>query len=174
MVNFKSGGFFGKIFDNPSAVFTEAILKPETQDQEVFVDGINNIAQGALGPAANFLERALARLLPAAIGFIANWVGLQDGEVNRAYSTVDLGAGIRVIKGDAQGFAYSEDLTEKALLSAAGTAASVADSTPSSTPSDDSERRSGLGTARMLNSGMSSPMLASSNGGARKPWAYCR
>jgi hypothetical protein len=41
-----------------------------------FLDGINNIARGAIGPAANFLERALARLLPAAIGFVANWVGL--------------------------------------------------------------------------------------------------
>jgi hypothetical protein len=41
-----------------------------------FLDGINSIARGALGPAAAFLENALARLLPAAIGFVANWVGL--------------------------------------------------------------------------------------------------
>jgi phage-related protein len=41
-----------------------------------FLDGINSIARGALGPAAAFLENALVRLLPAAIGFVANWVGL--------------------------------------------------------------------------------------------------
>ena len=49
-------GFFGKIFDNPSAVFTEAILKPETQDQEVFVDGINNIVEAQQRVALQYLE----------------------------------------------------------------------------------------------------------------------
>ena len=34
---------FGRVFDNPSAVFTEEILKPETQDLAVFADGVNNI-----------------------------------------------------------------------------------------------------------------------------------
>ena len=33
---------FGKIFDRPMAVFDEAMLKPETQGMEEFVDGINN------------------------------------------------------------------------------------------------------------------------------------
>ncbi len=59
---------------------------------------------------------------------IEHWVGMEDNEINRAYSTVDLGAGIRVLKGDATGFAYCEDLTEEALLAAAETAAAVADS----------------------------------------------
>ena len=34
---------FGKIFDYPTAVFDEAMLKPETQDMESFVDGVNNV-----------------------------------------------------------------------------------------------------------------------------------
>ena len=38
-------GFFGKIFDNPGAVFTDEILRPEIQDMEVYVDGINNIVE---------------------------------------------------------------------------------------------------------------------------------
>ncbi len=38
-------GFFGKIFDNPRAVFTEEILKPETQGLDLFIDGINNIVE---------------------------------------------------------------------------------------------------------------------------------
>ena len=58
---------------------------------------------------------------------VTHWVGMEDGAVNRAYTTVDLGAGIRVLKGDATGFAYSEDLTAEALLAAAATAAAVAD-----------------------------------------------
>ena len=49
-------GFLGKIFDNPSAVFTEAILKPETQDMESFVDGINNIVEAQQRVALQYLE----------------------------------------------------------------------------------------------------------------------
>jgi phosphoenolpyruvate carboxykinase (diphosphate) len=37
--------FFGRVFDNPTAVFTEEILKPETQDPAVFADGVNNIVE---------------------------------------------------------------------------------------------------------------------------------
>lgn len=35
--------FFGRVFENPDSVFNEEMLKPELQDKEVFVDGINNI-----------------------------------------------------------------------------------------------------------------------------------
>ncbi len=65
---------------------------------------------------------------------VSRWTGMQDGQVDRAYGNVDLGAGIRVLKGDATGFAYCEDLSEGALLSAAGTAAAVADSSPQAQP----------------------------------------
>jgi hypothetical protein len=37
--------FFNRVFDNPMAVFTEEILKPETQDPKVYADGINNIVE---------------------------------------------------------------------------------------------------------------------------------
>ena len=47
-----------------------------------------------------------------------NYLGLQDGEVNRAYTDVELGVGVRVIKGDQTGFAFTEDLRESALLNA--------------------------------------------------------
>jgi len=49
-------GFFGKIFDNPNAVFTEEILKPETQDRETYVDGINNIVEAQQRVALQYLE----------------------------------------------------------------------------------------------------------------------
>lgn len=35
--------FFGRVFNNPSVVIREPMLRPETQDVEVFVDGIDNI-----------------------------------------------------------------------------------------------------------------------------------
>jgi hypothetical protein len=37
--------FFGRVFDNPASVFTDKILRPETQDPAVFADGINNIVE---------------------------------------------------------------------------------------------------------------------------------
>jgi hypothetical protein len=49
-------GFLGKIFDNPSAVFTEAILKPESQGLDVFVDGINNIVEAQQRVAQQYLD----------------------------------------------------------------------------------------------------------------------
>ncbi|MBD3421980.1 MAG: DUF4157 domain-containing protein [Chitinivibrionales bacterium] len=41
-----------------------------------FVEGVAQIARGDVSRAANFLENALARGLPIAIGFLANQVGL--------------------------------------------------------------------------------------------------
>lgn len=35
--------FFGRVFNHPHAVFTEAMLKPELQDKAVFLDGMENI-----------------------------------------------------------------------------------------------------------------------------------
>jgi hypothetical protein len=63
--------FFGRVFDNPTAVFTEEILKPEVQDPAVFADGVNNIveaqqrvaeqyfADGAIGDACPPLHALL-------------------------------------------------------------------------------------------------------------------
>jgi len=35
--------FFGRVFNHPHAVFTEAMLKPELQSPEIFADGMDNI-----------------------------------------------------------------------------------------------------------------------------------
>ena len=35
--------FFGRVFNHPHAVFTEAMLKPELQDMDIFADGMDNI-----------------------------------------------------------------------------------------------------------------------------------
>ena len=35
--------FFGRVFNHPHAVFTEAMLKPELQDINIFADGLDNI-----------------------------------------------------------------------------------------------------------------------------------
>ena len=51
---------------------------------------------------------------------------LRDGEVTSGGHHLDFGAGIRVIKGDKTGYAYTEKLDCRSLLSAAGMAASIA------------------------------------------------
>ncbi len=49
-------GILGKIFDNPNAVFTDEILRPETQGLDVFVDGINNIVEAQQRVAQQYLD----------------------------------------------------------------------------------------------------------------------
>jgi len=57
---------------------------------------------------------------------ISNSLGLEDGKVNRAYSNIDYGVGIRVLKGDQTGFAYSESVAINDMINAARMAASIA------------------------------------------------
>jgi TldD protein len=57
-----------------------------------------------------------------------NYSSLEDGKVNSAYSNIGFGVGIRVVKGDQTGYAYSESVTQEAMLKAAKTAANIADS----------------------------------------------
>jgi len=53
-------------------------------------------------------------------------VGLSDGVVDRAHTSVDLGMGVRVVVGDQVGYAYTEDLSFEHLVSAAQTARAIA------------------------------------------------
>ncbi len=48
--------YLGRIFDTPSAVFADDMLRPELQSMEDFVDGIENIAQAQAKSAAAYLE----------------------------------------------------------------------------------------------------------------------
>jgi phosphoenolpyruvate carboxykinase (diphosphate) len=49
-------GLLGKIFDNPSSVFTSEILRPETQDLAVFADGVNNIVETQQRVAQQYID----------------------------------------------------------------------------------------------------------------------
>lgn len=57
---------------------------------------------------------------------ISNNISLEDRKVNRAFSNIDFGVGIRVLKGDQTGFAYSENINLDDMLNAAKMAASIA------------------------------------------------
>jgi TldD protein len=53
-------------------------------------------------------------------------LALEDGEVNRGFASVELGVGVRVVKGDQTGYGYTEDLSLPAIVAAARTAATIA------------------------------------------------
>jgi len=48
--------FFGRLFDNPSKVFEETILRPELQDKEQFIDGVKNITEAQQRVAQGYLD----------------------------------------------------------------------------------------------------------------------
>jgi phosphoenolpyruvate carboxykinase (diphosphate) len=48
--------FLGRIFDNPSRVLDDHILRPETQDMESFVDGIHHIIEAQQRVARAYFE----------------------------------------------------------------------------------------------------------------------
>ncbi len=57
---------------------------------------------------------------------ISGSIGLEDDIVNRAYTGVALGVGIRVLEGDQTGYSFTEDLTPGAMILAAKTASNIA------------------------------------------------
>lgn len=57
---------------------------------------------------------------------VSTYLSLEDGEVNRAYTSVDLGVGVRAVKGDQTGYGYTEELSVEAIRRAGQTAASIA------------------------------------------------
>ncbi len=80
--------------------------------------------------AARVLARAMERGGDFADLFfehrLSDSLKLEEGMVNEAYASVARGAGVRVVVGDQTGYAYTEFLSEEALLEAAGTAALIA------------------------------------------------
>ncbi len=59
---------------------------------------------------------------------IDSYVALEDDAVNKAYTNVDFGVGIRVLKGDQTGYSFTEEISAEAMRTAAMTAASIAKS----------------------------------------------
>lgn len=64
----------------------------------------------------------------------SNYLGLQDGNVNRASSSIDYGVGIRVVNGDQTGYAYVENITLDEMTKAARTASRIASGSAKTPP----------------------------------------
>lgn len=92
---------------------------------EVMPEILQKVIAAAMEKGADFADLFFEHTLN-------NRSTLEDGKVNSAYSNIGFGVGIRVLKGDQTGFAYSETVTPEAMLKAARTAANIANSSPSS------------------------------------------
>ena len=86
------------------------------------------------GVSEQLIQDALATALASGGDFadvyfqhqVGNTYVLEDGAVNRAFTSVGLGVGVRVVKGDQTGYGYTEELTPEGLKLAARTAAAIA------------------------------------------------
>ncbi len=91
---------------------------------EVTADQLQKVILTSMGKGADYADLFFEHT-------ITNTAALQDNKVNSAYSDVRYGVGIRVLKGEQTGFAYSENTSLEAMLQAARTAANIADSNAS-------------------------------------------
>jgi TldD protein len=65
---------------------------------------------------------------------VGNTYVLEDGAVNRAYTSVELGVGVRVVRGSQTGYGFTEELTREGVKLAAKTAAAIADGPAKAAP----------------------------------------
>ncbi|PKL07900.1 MAG: hypothetical protein CVV51_11755, partial [Spirochaetae bacterium HGW-Spirochaetae-7] len=85
--------FLGRIFDAPSAVFPEEVLRPELQSLEYFADGILNIAEAQEKVARDYIEDGsitaaippLAAILHVMAEGTWNGKGLDNPELRRLF-----------------------------------------------------------------------------------------
>ncbi len=64
--------FVARIFDNPTKVFDEPILRPETQDPDAFADGIRHITEAHSTTAAMYFEDgSIEAVCPPVKGLLA-------------------------------------------------------------------------------------------------------
>ena len=80
---------------------------------------VNKVMSAALSKGGDFCDVYFQHT-------IENYVILEDKQVNRAYTDVALGAGIRVVKGDQTGYSFTEDISPESMIAAAKTAAAIA------------------------------------------------
>jgi TldD protein len=100
-----------QISDGASGFFNHFEVTPEL---------LQKVISAAMGKGGDYADLYFEHTLE-------NYSALEDSKVNRAFSNIGYGVGIRVLKGDQTGFAFSENVTQEAMLKAAATAASIAD-----------------------------------------------
>ncbi|MGQ1891557.1 hypothetical protein ACT29H_14045 [Thermophagus sp. OGC60D27] len=85
--------FLGRIFENPDSVFNEELLKPEIQDLDAFVDGVNNIVEAHQRIAESYFKdgsiEGAVPPLKAILHIMAhgnyNGKGINDPEIRKMF-----------------------------------------------------------------------------------------
>jgi TldD protein len=80
---------------------------------------LNKVISAAMEKGADYADLFFEHTL-------TNNTALEDNKVNSAYSNIAYGVGIRVLKGDQTGYAFSEIVDQESMLKAARTAANIA------------------------------------------------
>lgn len=102
-----------------SADHISATMQEYLDHFEVSPEMLRKVLQAAMAKGGDYADLFFEHK-------VYNSLALEDGKVNRAYSNVDFGVGIRVLKGDQTGFAFSEDLSLDAMIKAAKMSAIIA------------------------------------------------
>src|SRR5262245_28325704 len=112
------------LFLSPAEILAKAPAEPSSGiayfsrfgvDEKLIRDTLG----AALGSGADYADVFIQHR-------VSNNYGLEDGAVNRAFKNVELGCGVRVVKGDQTGYGFTEDITVEGLKLAARTAAAIA------------------------------------------------
>src|SRR5512147_1506801 len=104
------------------AIFTAPLLKADWLG--LARADLPGYFQNEFGITDDLCQKVLAKALSKGGDFadlffehtISNWVGLEDGKVNRASGDIALGVGIRTVKGDQVGYGYTQELTAESML----------------------------------------------------------
>jgi TldD protein len=110
----------------PASATTDG-LEPITARYGIASEDIRRTMETALSRGGDYCDLYFQHT-------VNNGFGLEDDAVNRARTSIDLGVGVRVLKGDSTGYAFTEDITPEALKRAAATAAEIADGGQSPIP----------------------------------------
>ncbi len=109
---------------NPAMAFSpgltnDSVLEEYLKHFSVSKDLIRKTMEAALSKGGDYCDLFFQHK-------IDSYVALEDDAVNKAYTNVDFGVGIRVIKGDQTGYSFTEEITAEAMRTAAQTAANIA------------------------------------------------
>ena len=98
---------------------TSSNVKNYLDHFEMTVESLQKVIATAMSKGSDYADLYFQHKITGSLS-------LQDGKVNRASSNVDYGVGIRVLKGDQTGYAYSENVNLDDMLNAARLAANIA------------------------------------------------
>ncbi len=115
---------------SPAAGAASALLVPDRFFESRFGLSAGLVEQtlsGALRPAIDYAELYVEHT-------VRQSVALEEGIVKRASKGIEQGAGIRALAGERTGYAYTDDLTTKALRGAAEAARAIADGAAAAGP----------------------------------------